>query len=73
MNFILLNWKVGWYDEETQKLKFETELIRQFLVNKVILDVKDRITLLNRLKCYSLHYQDNEYNEKFCDNYDVIK
>lgn len=54
MNFILLNWKVGWYDEETQKLKFETELIRQFLVNKVIIDVKDRITLLNRLKCYSL-------------------
>jgi hypothetical protein len=54
MNFILLNWKVGWYDEETQKLKFETELIRKFLVNKVILDVKDGITLRNRMKGYSL-------------------
>jgi hypothetical protein len=73
VNYILLNWKVGWYDEETQKLKFETELIRQFLVNKVIPDVKDRITLRNRMKGYSLQYQDNEYNKKFWDNYNVIK
>jgi hypothetical protein len=73
VNYILLNSRVSWYDEETQKLKFETELIRQFSVNKVTPNTAERINMRDRMKGYSLQYQDRAYNKAFWDNYNMIK
>lgn len=73
VNYILLDSRISWYDEETQKLKFETELHRQFLVNKVLPNTSEKINMRERMKSYGLQYQDQAYNKKFWDNYNVIK
>lgn len=65
--------KVNWYDAKTNELKFETELFQQLLVNRIKSNTSERIGSTEKMRNYSLQYQDQPYNKEFWDNYNVIK
>jgi hypothetical protein len=73
LNFMTLTSKINWYDIKTNKLKFETELFQQLLINKVDPKPKERIGSTEKMRNYGLQYQDRPYNKAFWDNYNVIK
>jgi hypothetical protein len=73
LNYIKVVSQVSWYDVETGKLKFEAELERQLLINNINTSPVSRISLSQKMKSYGLQYQDEAYNKKFWDNYNVIK
>ncbi len=73
LNYILVTSQINWYDSKTGKLKFETELQRQLLVNHIHPKPAERISLSQKMRNYGLQYQDQPYNKKFWDNYNVIK
>jgi len=73
LNFISITSKVNWYDIKTNKLKFETELFQQLLINKVITNPTERISSVEKMRNYGLQYQDLPYNKEFWDQYNVIK
>jgi hypothetical protein len=65
--------KVNWYDAKTNELRFETELVQQLLINRVHPKPSERIGSTEKMRNYSLQYQDQPYNKKFWDSYNVIK
>lgn len=73
LSFINMTSKVNWYDIETNELKFQTELIQQLLINKVYPNATERIGSTEKMRNYGLQYQDQPYNKKFWDHYNVIK
>ncbi len=73
LNYITITSKVNWYDSKTNELKFESELFQQLLVNKIHTNTRVRISSTEKMKNYGLQYQDQQYNKKFWDNYNVIK
>jgi hypothetical protein len=73
LNYLKVTSQVSWYDIETGKLKFEAELERQLLINNINTSPISRISLSQKMKSYGLQYQDETYNKKFWDNYNVIK
>lgn len=73
LNYLTVTSQVNWYDSESGKLKFEAELERQLLINQIDTKPKERISLGQKMKGYGLQYQDQSYNKKFWDNYNVIK
>ncbi len=73
VNYITVDSQINWYEEDTNELKFETELHRQFLVNKVVPNTLEKISMRERMKSYGLQYQDQAYNKEFWNNYNLIK
>lgn len=73
LNYINIISKVNWYDSKTNELKFESELFQQLLVNEIHVNTAERISSTEKMKNYGLQYQDQPYNKKFWDNYNVIK
>ncbi len=73
LNYLTVTSQINWYDRQSGKLKFETELQRQLLINHVYPNSGDRIGLAQKMRNYGLQYQDQPYNEKFWLNYNVIK
>ncbi len=73
LNYLTVNSQINWYDEQTNELKFETELQQQLLVNSVEPNTTKRIGMREKMKNYGLQYQDQTYNKVFWDNYNVIK
>ncbi|HEX5168446.1 MAG TPA: carboxypeptidase-like regulatory domain-containing protein [Cyclobacteriaceae bacterium] len=73
LNFISSTSMINWYDVNTHKLSFETELHQQLLINKVRPNTAQKIGSTEKMKNYGLQYQDLPYNKKFWDNYNVIK
>ncbi len=73
LNYLMVTSQVNWYDLNTGDLKFEAELQRQLLINKINPKSKERISLAQKMKGYGLQYQDLPYNKTFWDNYNVIK
>ena len=73
LNYINITSKVNWYDAKTNELKFESELFQQLLVNEIHPNTHERIGSTEKMKNYGLQYQDQTYNKKFWDNYNVIK
>lgn len=73
LNYLTVDSKINWYDTETGELKFETELLRQLLINQITPNTNERITSREKMKNYGLQYQDKEYNKEFWKNYNVIK
>ena len=73
LNYVTITSKLNWYDLKTNKLKFETELFQQLLINKVYPNSKERIGSTEHMRNYGLQYQDQPYNKKFWDSYNVIK
>jgi hypothetical protein len=73
LNYLTVDYKVNWYDPETNKLKFETELQQQLLINEVISHPDERISITKKMRSYGLQYQDLPYNKKFWEDYNVIK
>lgn len=72
-NYISLDSKVNWYDNETMELKFETELNQSLLINHVLPNAIGRVSSNEKMKTYGLQYQDPPYNKEFWDNYNMIK
>jgi hypothetical protein len=72
-SFISITSKINWYDSETNTLKFETELFQQLLINKITPNAGERIKSTEKMRNYGLQFQDQPYNKKFWDNYNVIK
>jgi len=73
LNYLTIDYKVNWYDAETDMLKFETALRQELLINKVQAQPEERITVTQKMKGYGLQYQDLPYNKKFWDSYNMIK
>jgi hypothetical protein len=73
LNYLTIDYKVNWYDAETDSLKFETALRQELLINKVDTQPEERITVTQKMKGYGLQYQDLPYNKKFWDSYNMIK
>lgn len=73
LNYITVDYKVNWYDAQTEKLKFETVLQQQLLINKIDPQPEERIAVTQKMRSYGLQYQDLPYNKKFWDSYNVIK
>lgn len=72
-SFISIASKINWYDLQTNKLKFETELFQQLLINKVTPEARERVRSTEKMRNYGLQFQDRPYNKQFWDNYNVIK
>lgn len=72
-SFISVTSKINWYDLQTNELKFQTELFQQLLINNVNPKPKERIRLTEKMRNYGLQFQDQPYNKKFWDNYNVLK
>lgn len=72
-NYITVTSKINWYDAKTDEIRFETELFQQLLINRVRANPAERIGSTERMRNYSLQYQDQPYNKKFWENYNVIK
>lgn len=72
-SFINMSTKITWHDAETNELKFTTELLQQLLINEINPNTNERVTATEKMRNYSLQYQDLPYNKKFWDNYNVIK
>jgi hypothetical protein len=73
LNYLTVDYKLNWYDPETDKLRFETELQQQLLINHIIPEPDERIAITQKMRSYGLQYQDQPYNKKFWDEYNVIK
>lgn len=73
LNYMTMTSKLNWYDAKTKELKFETELFQQLLINEVHPDTDEHISSAQKMRSYSLQYQDLPYNKKFWDSYNVIK
>lgn len=73
LSFMSIHSKINWYDLHTNKLKFQTELFQELLINKVDPNPKERIRVTEKMRNYGLQFQDRPYNKKFWDNYNVIK
>lgn len=73
LGYMSMDSKINWYDIETNELKFETALYQQLLINRVKPNTSERIKSLEKMRNYSLQFQDLPYNKKFWDNYNVIK
>jgi len=73
LNYLTVTSQVNWYDSETGKLKFEAELERRLLINNIHSKSPERISLSKKMRSYGLQYQDQPYNKKFWDHYNVIK
>lgn len=73
LNLITLESQVNWYDEETNELKFETELQQELLINNIEINPDGRIGRTEKMRRYGLQYQDQNYNKDFWNNYNVIK
>jgi hypothetical protein len=73
LNYISISSHEKWYDETTDELQFETELIQNLLVNEVEPNTEARISSTEKMRNYGLQYQDYPYNKPFWDNYNVIK
>ncbi len=73
LNLITLKSKVNWYNQNTDELKFETELQQELLINNIELNPDQRIGRTEKMRRYGLQYQDERYNRDFWENYNVIK
>lgn len=73
LNYITVTSAEKWYDEKTDLLKFETELIQHLLINEVYINTEERIGATEKMKNYGLQYQDYPYDKIFWENYNVIK
>ena len=73
LSFINMSTKVTWHDAKTNELKFTTELLQQLLINQIIPNTNNRISSDEKMRNYSLQYQDLPYNKTFWENYNVIK
>ncbi len=71
--YMSMSTRITWYDAKTNELKFETELIQQLLINELTPNTSERISASEKMRSYSLQYQDRPYNKIFWDNYNVIK
>jgi len=73
LNFITVVKKEKWYDEATSEFRFETELEQHLLINKVDPKTQERVSSTDKMRNYSLQFQDYPYNKVFWDDYNVIK
>ena len=73
LNYISVTSNEKWYDEATNELQFETELIQNLLVNEIEPNTSSRISSTEKMRNYGLQYQDYPYNKPFWDSYNVIK
>lgn len=73
LNYLSVDSKINWYNNQSGALEFETELQRQLLINNVTPHAENFIGTMRKMKSYGLQYQDLPYNQSFWDNYNVIK
>jgi hypothetical protein len=73
LNYATINSKILWHDANTNKLKFETELFQQLLVNEVDINTRERIIPEKRMRSNALSHQQFNYNKAFWNNYNLIK
>jgi hypothetical protein len=73
LNYITVTSTEKWFDEKTNTLKFETELIQHLLINEIHPNTTEHIGPTEKMRNYGLEYQDYPYDKAFWENYNVIK
>ncbi len=73
LNYLSVDYKVNWYDLKNNELRLETELQQQLLINHVFPQAGEEVRITQKMRSYGLQYQDQPYNKKFWDGYNVIK
>ncbi len=73
LRYMSMDSKINWYDIKTNALKFETALFQQLLVNRISPNTASRIKSVEKMRNYSLQFQDLAYNKEFWAHYNVIK
>lgn len=73
LSFMQVTSQINWYERETGKLKFETELQRQLMINDIKPNSAEKVPISKKMKGYGLQFQDQKYNKDFWENYNVIK
>jgi CarboxypepD_reg-like domain len=73
LNYITVDSRINWYDNDTNELRFETELHQQLLINQIYPRTEQRIGTTEKMRNYGLQYQDLPYNKTFWEKYNVIK
>ena len=58
LNYLSVDYRVNWYDPDTDKLSFETELSQQLLINHVFPEPEEKIGVTQKMRSYGLQYQD---------------
>ena len=62
-----------WYHKNNKTLDYDVELYQELLINDIHPNTSERIKSDQRMKKYGLQYQDQPYEAKFWENYNVIK
>ena len=73
LNYMTMESKINWYNEKTQNVRFETEILQELLINQIHARTDQRIANTEKMRRYGLQYQDTKYNREFWANYNVIK
>jgi hypothetical protein len=73
LNYVTVLSKIRWHNNQTNELKFETELHQQLLVNEVSVNTRERILPDSRMRNFALQHQQAPYNKSFWRSYNVIK
>jgi hypothetical protein len=73
LNYISVTSEESWYDQASNKFKFNTELIQDLMINSIDPHPTEKISATEKMKAYGLEYQDYPYNKKFWEDYNVIK
>jgi hypothetical protein len=73
LNYISVTTEESWYDQASNKFKFNTELIQDLMINSIDAHPAEKISATEKMKAYGLEYQDYPYNKKFWEDYNVLK
>lgn len=73
LSYMSMDSRINWYDIKTNELKFETALFQQLLINRISPNTASRIKSVEKMRNYSLQFQDLAYNKEFWAHYNVIK
>lgn len=73
LNYMTLHSAINWYNPNDGSTRFETTLDQQLLINEIIPEPEERVSISGKMKAYGLQYQHAGYNREFWALYNVIK
>jgi len=73
LHYMTMYKRSQWYHKDSKTLDYDVELYQELLINDINPNTSRRINSALRMKKYGLQYQDQPYEPKFWENYNVIK
>lgn len=73
LHYMTMYKRSQWYHKDSKTLDYDVELYQELLINNIHPNTSKRVNSSLRMKKYGLQYQDQPYDPKFWENYNVIK